>query len=174
MVRPPPFAIRTTFGRTLVLVLLASPAAAAEGGLQIFPDQRILYLIVLFAVLIVPVNKLLFQPILRVLDERRERIESARARADDVAKRADDVLARYEDAVRRARDDSEGKRRERVESARREQAEVTARVRADSEERTASVRQQVAESLAVSRAELRRHAEGLAEEAASRVLGRPL
>lgn len=157
------------------VLLAATPAAAAEGGLQIFPDPLFLVcLMAIFGLLILPLNKLLFSPLLRVLDERRERIEGAKGRAEQVAKEADGVLARYETEVRAAKDEAETGRRSMIESARREQADATASVRAEAEQRLAGARDEVGRSLTQARTELRAHAEELAREAASRVLGRPL
>ena len=63
---------------SLAIALFAAlPAQAAGASLEIFPDERIFYLIVLFVLLIFPVNKLLFHPIFRVLDERDARIDGA-------------------------------------------------------------------------------------------------
>ena len=160
---------------TLLLgVSIAAPAAAAEGGLEIFFDRRIIYLLALFVLLIVPVNKVLLSPLLGVLDERRERIEGARGRAEQVAKEADTVLGSYESAVRGAKEDAEADRRSQIESARREQLDATAAARATAEERIAQARGEMGRMLDDARSELRTHAEELAREAASRVLGRPL
>jgi F0F1-type ATP synthase membrane subunit b/b' len=158
----------------LLLATAAAPAAAAEGSLEIFFDRHIIYLLALFVLLIAPVNKLLLDPLLGVLDERRERIEGARGRAEQVAKEAEAVLGRYETAVRGAKEDAETDRRSRIEGARREQAVATSAVRAEAEERMARARTEVGQMLDSARAELRTHAEELAREAASRVLGRPL
>ncbi len=157
-----------------VVALLATPAAAAEGSLQIFPDARILYLLVLFVLLIAPVQKLLFAPLLKVLEDRRDRIDGAKGRAEQVAKEADAALARYDGAVRAAKEEAEVERRSQVESARGEQVEATTAVRSEAEQQLARARDEVQQSLAEARAGLRAHAEEVAREAASRVLGRPL
>jgi len=168
---------RRAFGLAATLVLVAAaaaPAAASEGTLEIFFDRRIVYLLALFVLLIVPVNKLLLNPLIGVLDERRERIEGAKGRAEQVAKEAEAVLQRYETAVRGAKEDAEGDRRSRIEEARGEQLDATAAVRAEAEEHMAQARSEVDQLLDEARSELRTHAEELAREAASRVLGRPL
>jgi hypothetical protein len=62
--------------------LAASPASAAA-GLEIFPQPiPLLGLIVLFTILILPANALLWQPLLRVLDQRRERLAEHLASSD--------------------------------------------------------------------------------------------
>ena len=106
---------RTIVAATLLLAF-AQPVAAAEGGLEIFPDlirilntganplgSRFLQLLVLFVLLIYPVNRFVLTPLLGVLDERSARIEGTRKRAGEVAREADAALARYSAAVEEAR-----------------------------------------------------------------------
>jgi F-type H+-transporting ATPase subunit b len=155
-------------------LLVALPAQAAGGALEIFPDERIFYLIVLFVLLIFPVNKLLFHPIFRVLDERDARIEGARNRADQISAEAEATLDRYRGAVRSAREEAEGERKNVLEQARREQAQLTGSVRSEAEVTINRAREEVAGALDDARSQLRRQAEELAREAAARVLGRNL
>ena len=64
------------------ILLVASGALAAEGQLVLVPDPRLLIgLLLLFAFLIPPVQAALFTPLLRVLEERTERIDGTRRRA---------------------------------------------------------------------------------------------
>ena len=152
----------------------ALPAHAAAESLEIFPDQRIFYLIVLFVLLIFPVNKLLFHPIFRVLDERDARIAGARKRADEVGAEAEATLGRYRSAVRSAREEAEGGRKQVLEEARREQAQLTGSVRSEAEAEINRAREEVAGALDDARSQLREQAQELAREAATRVLGRSL
>ena len=154
--------------------LLAAPAAAAEGGLEIFPDERMLVLILLFLALIFPLDRLLFRPLLRTLEERDARIAGTRKRADEIAGKADVALDRYQSAVTGARGSAEDARREQLDAARREESQLTAAARASAEEQLGEAVREVGASLDAARAQLRGEAEALAREAASRVLGRAL
>jgi F-type H+-transporting ATPase subunit b len=159
----------------LAALLLAAPArAAAEEGLDIFPDLHVLVLIALFLVLIYPCHKLLFTPLLRVLDERRERIDGARARAERLSRDADELLGRYESAVQGARTEAEAARRKALEAARKNQARLTAQARAEAERELHAAREDVARELERAREQLRRDAQQLARAAATQVLGRVL
>jgi F-type H+-transporting ATPase subunit b len=155
-------------------LLCAVPAGAAAESLEIFPDERIFYLIVLFVLLVFPVNKLLFHPLFRVLDEREARIEGARKRADQVGAEAEATLGRYRSAVRGAREEAESGRKQVLEEARREQAQLTGSVRSEAEVEINRAREQVAGALEQARSQLREQAKELAREAATRVLGRSL
>jgi F-type H+-transporting ATPase subunit b len=174
MNRQSPSSFATGIPALLLGLLAALPVQAAGESLEIFPDERIFYLIVLFVLLVFPVNKLLFHPIFRVLDERDARIEGARKRADQIGAEAEATLDRYRSAVRSAREDAEGERKEVLEQARREQAQLTGSVRSEAEATINRAREEVTGALDEARSQLRQQAEELAREAATRVLGRSL
>jgi F-type H+-transporting ATPase subunit b len=172
-------ALRTRLAPALAagaLALAAAPARAAEGGgIEIFPDPPILIpLLVLFAALVWPLSTVLWRPLLRVIDERRERIEGTRARAQRVAAEAEDVLGHYQRAVEQARRAAEADRRELLDGTRQDQAQITGDARRSADAEVAAARARVARSVEEARAELQRAAQELAREAAARVLGRPL
>jgi F-type H+-transporting ATPase subunit b len=184
---------RTTLALAAAVALVAMPAHAA-GDLSIFPDliEDALYgtyggaivsapwrsvwlqLVVLFVVIVFPLNALLFQPLLRTLELRGERIEGARSRAAALTKQADEVLGRYESAVAAARREAEGVRRAALESARGEQARIGSEARSGAEREVAAARASVAGALTSARGALRGETERLAREVAEKVLGRPL
>jgi F-type H+-transporting ATPase subunit b len=164
-----------------IALLAAAPAAASE-GLEIFPDvpsaehpvTALVVQLVLFALLIWPANRLLWRPLLGVLEQRRDRIAGNRARAEKVAADAEDVLGEYQSSVEHARRSAESDRATRLEGARREQAQLTAEARKAAEAEVAAARETVAAALGRARGELQAAAEQLGREAAARVLGRPL
>jgi len=124
--------------------------------------------------IVFPLNALLFQPLLRALEQRSEKIEGARSRASGLAKQADEVLGRYESAVAAARREAEGVRRKALETARGEQARISADARGSAEREVAAARAGVAGALASARGALRGETERLARDVAEKVLGRPL
>jgi F-type H+-transporting ATPase subunit b len=166
--------IATRIPALAIGLFAALPAQAVGDSLEIFPDERVFYLIALFVLLVFPVNKLLFHPIFRVLDERDARIAGARKRADEVGAEAEATLGRYRSAVRSAREEAEGGRKQVLEEARREQAQLTGSVRSEAEAEINRAREAVAGALDDARSQLREQAQELAREAATRVLGRSL
>jgi F-type H+-transporting ATPase subunit b len=160
----------------LGLVLPASVAASeSEGGLVLVPDGTMLVgLIVLFLVLIYPVNELLFKPIFRVLDEREQRIAGTRAKADQLERDAEAAFERYEQSVRTVREEAEQARRSALEGARSEALAANAAARGDVERELEGARGEIAQALESARGTLRGQSQELAREAASRVLGRAL
>lgn len=158
----------------VALLLAAGPAVASEGGLQIYPDRKLVYLIIGFAVLIPLLDVLLFRPLFRVLDERHERIEGAKVRADDVSRRAGELVQRFELAVQQARAAAEAERQQLLETERQEQVARVANEREQAERSLQTARREVTRAVVDARQFLRRDAESLAREAAARVLGRSL
>ena len=157
------------------VLLTAGSAFAAGGGIEIMPTPaKLIPLIALFALMIVPVNRLIIQPMLKVLDERDERIAGARARAGEIGKRADEVLRAYQASVGGAREEAESERRARLDQARGVQAERIGRERGEAEQRLAEARREVNEALEQARTGLRSQAEDLARQATERMLGRSL
>ena len=157
-------------------LLCAANAAASEGGLDLVPawTTTLPALILFFALLIVPVNLLIFRPIFRVLDARADKIAGTRKRAEKLARDADETLARYEQSVREVRDDAERDRKQRREAARHDHAVQTAAARSEAEREVLRAREEVEAALRDARASLRAQAQGLAAEVAARVLGRAL
>lgn len=171
-----------------LLLLLPLAASAAEGGLVLLPELPpgiaeaigapvgwgTLLLIVFFVVLLFPVNALLFQPLLRVLEQREERISGTRARAEKLEREAAEILARYERSLAETRAESEQERRALLEEVRREAQGETAAARREAEQRIERARREVGLALDGARSGLRGQAEELARQAASQVLGRAL
>lgn len=156
--------------------LLASAAQASEGGLVLVPEftGKFPMLLVLFVLLVIPANALLYKPIFRVLDAREARTVGTRKRAEKIMSDADDTLAHYERALREVREEAESDRKGHAATARQESALATAAARAEAEREMERARGEIAEALEQARQTLRSEAQGLASEAASRVLGRTL
>ena len=111
-------------------------AAHAAGQLELVPDVPILVgLVVLFLVLVLPINQLLFKPIFRVLDDREERIAGTRKRGEQLEQEAQRSLERYQSSLQSVREEAEAERRSLLESARGDALAVTSGARAEVERR---------------------------------------
>lgn len=166
---------------------LAPLRAQASDTLELIPDYALFGLIlgepgfgamwimlIAFALLVFPLNALIFQPIFRALDARAERIEGARSRSEHLQREADGILERYESAVREVRSEAEVARQTEIGRAREEQAALTAQAKQESERQLEHARAELARSLDTARASLRASADDLARAAAEQVLGRSL
>ncbi|HKA15353.1 MAG TPA: ATP synthase F0 subunit B [Myxococcota bacterium] len=154
---------------------MPSLAAAAEHGIVLIPEFRLLVaLLFFFVLLIAPANALVLRPLLRVLDERDARTAGTRAKAERLEHEASAILTRYEQAVRETRDESERGRRELLAQVRAEAQREIAGVRRDAEARLDGARGEIRTALEAARGALRGEAQDLARQAASQVLGRAL
>jgi F-type H+-transporting ATPase subunit b len=167
---------RFAFATLVIGLSLAHNAAASDATLELVPDftGQLPLLLVLFALLMIPVNLLLIKPIFRALSDRDEQTTGKRGRAEKIMRGAEETLAEYERAVREVREEAERERKQRAASAREENAAVTAAARAEAEVELTRATGELAAALAQSRQGLRAEAESLAGEAATRVLGRAL
>lgn len=156
--------------------LFAGSAAAGEGGLVLLPDVsgKLPILILLFALLVYPVNAILLKPIFQVLDAREERTTGTSKRAEKIMRDAEETLANYERAVREVRAEAEHARKREAAAAREENATVINTARTDAERHLERAMTELAAALEQSRQTLRADAQSLGDEAASRVLGRAL
>src|ERR1044072_6130961 len=91
-----------------VYTLLANVALAfAEGGGNIIsPNGSLIFILLLFLLFVFVMNRLLFRPISRVLDERQTLTEGATNEARAAARRYQAKLADYESTIMQARAES--------------------------------------------------------------------
>ncbi len=135
-------------------------------------DGTVFVQFVLFLILYVIANRLLFQPYLRLRDKRKAGIDGARAEAERMTGEADSKLAEYEQqlAEARAKGNEEG-RKLRADAIAHER-EVTDKARAEAQksinEATAKMRAQVEEA----RKQLLPQANALARQMATKLLDR--
>jgi F-type H+-transporting ATPase subunit b len=162
-------------GYLVVASLVVALPAAAAGDLELMPTGWITaILLVAFVAIVFPLNGLIFRPLLRVMDEREDKIAGARRRAAHVEGEATDALARYEDALRGAREESMLERRAQLEAARSDLLTTTRRAKAEAMQELENAREELDASLRDARETLREGSEELARLAAERILGRSL
>ena len=160
---------------TLLMGVLVAGSAQASADLVLIPSPpTLISLLILFILLVFPLNALVFRPIFATLDERDRRTAGAREQADEVSKQADEILDRYRTELSAARSVAEQSRREAVENARDEQARVTTAARTDAEQKVEQGRSELAASLEQARSDMGGHVRELADAAAQQILGRAL
>ena len=160
--------------RALVFALAALPARASD-TLELMPDLWVTaVLMVVFVGLIFPLNSLIFRPLMRVMDERDEKIDGAKTRAGQVQSQAQEALDRYEESIRSAHEAANAERRRRLDVARGEMQSITRDAKAAAAIDLGRAREDLADSLDGARETLRGSAQELATLAAERILGRSL
>lgn len=166
----------TGLGIATALAVLGSVGPAhAAGDLVLVPDLRIVALyIVVFAILIYPVNRLLLQPLVRTLVERQRRSEGALERAASLRDEAAAAGVEVERRSATARAEAQRRRLAILSEASEEERALIGAARGDADRAIEAVRASVAAELTDARQALRNDARALARDAAARVLGREL
>lgn len=152
--------------------LTASSAAFAEGGVTVDLDASLLVQLVIFVVLIVVLKPTLFDPMMRLFEEREKRIDGTRREAGKEDERSAKALAKYEAILAKAREAGAAERDAlRAEGAKKE-ADLMARVRGTTAETLEQGRASIAAEATTARQQLKVDASKLGREIAGRVLGR--
>jgi F-type H+-transporting ATPase subunit b len=135
-------------------------------------DMTFLVQLVLFTTFIVVLKPLLFDPLLRVFEERERRTEGAKRDARDMDARAGELVSRYEAELEKVRQ-AAGVERDRL---RAEAAKLEAQIMAEAREETAKIleagKARIAAEIGALRTEVDAATPALAAEIASRILGR--
>jgi F-type H+-transporting ATPase subunit b len=153
-------------------MLLASLGVAPESPMKVDVDLSFVVQTVLFIALTLVLKPLLFDPMLKLFEEREKRIDGAKVQARKIDEKSATALAEYEAQMARARAQA-GTERDKIrsEALKREQEILgavrasTARVLDDGKRAAQAEAQEV-------RATLKTEAVAMARELAGRVLGR--
>jgi F-type H+-transporting ATPase subunit b len=146
--------------------------AAMSGGISIDFDKTFVVQMVVFSALIVILKPLLFDPVLRIFEEREKRTDGARAEARRLQEEAGELLRRYEKELERVNQvATEERERLRSETSKLE-AEILEEARAVSQQVVEDGRQRVASEVSKIRFDLGRVSDQIARDIAERVLGR--
>jgi F-type H+-transporting ATPase subunit b len=154
---------------------MSSPVlyAAGAGGVEVdFALGPIAVQIALFVVLWLVLKPTLFDPMLKLFEEREKRIEGARVQARKTDEASAGALAKYEAAMAQARTAANAERDKlRAEGVKAEN-DILAKVRATTTKALEEGRGRLSEEAATARAQLKVEAAQIARELAGRVLGR--
>ena len=144
----------------------------ASGAIAVDFDLTFLAQLALFTTFIVVLKPLLFDPLLRVFEERERLTDGAKVKAREMDEEAGKLLTRYEAELDKIRQEA-GVERERL---RREaaslEAQVLAEARADTARYLEEGKARIAAEVSVMRAEMEAAQPALAAEIAAKVLGR--
>ncbi len=155
---------------------LATPAVAeAAGTLNLNPTPWITVLnIGVFVLLIYPTNRWLLQPLMKVLRDRVAAVEGAAARASDIRGEAATQRSELEERLAAARVAAQSERLRIMGEVQAEERQVLDAARREGGASIEEVRRALSEELVSARSALADAARSLAQEAASKILGRPL
>jgi F-type H+-transporting ATPase subunit b len=147
-------------------------AGSAGGGVELDFDLTFLVHLVAFAVLVMILKPLLFDPLMKLFEERERRTEGAKLLARRMDEKAGELLQRYETQLEEVRRTAAAEReRLRAEGAKLE-AQILAEGRAEVAKLVEQGRARLEADRRVLRSELSTRAADVARDIASRVLGR--
>jgi F-type H+-transporting ATPase subunit b len=149
-----------------------SRGAAGGGGVDVDFDWTLLFMVALFIFLWIVLKPLLFDPMLRLFEERERRVDGAKLVARKIDEKSAGALAQYESEMQAGRAKANEERdRIRAEGLKRE-AEILARVRAQTSATIEAGRSEMKEAADGARKALAADMTTLAADFASRALGR--
>jgi F-type H+-transporting ATPase subunit b len=159
----------------LAAATVIAPAHAHAAGLNLFPDMGLVGMnVLLFVLLIYPVNRLLVQPLLAVLDERERRTAGAESEVEALRSSAREARSALEAGLVQARARAQARRTAILSAGETDERALLDAARNDAMQNVESVRNAVQSELDAARAALESDTRALAREAASRILGRAL
>jgi F-type H+-transporting ATPase subunit b len=154
------------------LVRVTDSLRASGQAVVVDFDATVLGQIVLFVVLLLILKPVLFDPMLKLFEEREKRILGAKLQARKLDEGAVGALTKYESSMQQARTAGNAERDKLRAEGTKTENEILAKVRATTTQTLDDGRKRLAEELLSVRASLKADAKGLAKELAGRVLGR--
>ncbi|MDW7708964.1 MAG: ATP synthase F0 subunit B [Deferrisomatales bacterium] len=125
-----------------------------------------------FLLLMYLLNRILFRPMLRVLEERRERTEGRRTKAAQLESEAQAIWDDYQKRIHAAKADADRSRTQLVRQGETERDRLLAAATAEADKAVAQVRARLRGEAEEARRSLRAQAGQVAESIAQRILGR--
>ena len=147
--------------------------AFAEGGGDIIkPDGSLVFVLILFIVLVFVLNRILFRPIGRVLDERQTLTEGAANEARAARRSYDTRLAEYETTIRQARAESYKHSEQERAAAVEERRHLIDEAKLHAHEQIERAKQEIEQQVVQARSALESESRQIAERISRTVLGR--
>ncbi len=167
---------RSTLVFSVISGSLATPGVAnAAGSLNLNPDPRILIAnVIIFLAIIYPTNRFVLKPLLKVLRDRVAAVEGTAAHASELRDQGAAQRAELEQRLASAHAAAQAERVTIVGEGEAEEKRLIDAARSEGFASVQEVREAVAGELVSARATLEVEARSLAEEAASKLLGRTL
>ena len=153
--------------------MVSMTLAFAEGGGNIIsPDGSLVFVLVLFLILVFVLNRILFRPIGRVLDERQTLIEGAANEARAARRSYETRLAEYEATIRQARAESYKRSEQQRAAAVEERRHLIDAAKQHAHEQIERAKQEIEQQVVQARAALESESRQIAERISRTVLGR--
>ncbi|PNU20400.1 hypothetical protein C2E25_07505 [Geothermobacter hydrogeniphilus] len=137
-------------------------------------DITLIIQFVNFVILMTILNMVLYRPLRRMLEQRKETIEGNRRAADDLEASIEEKMTRYQQQLQEARLKGNQERTALRQAALEEERKTLGEAHEQASAKLQAIKEQVAGEAAVAREALKKETEALAGEIASKILGRKL
>jgi len=137
-------------------------------------DGSFFFILLLFIVLVILANKLIYKPILQVLDKRDKLTVGASDEASSITDDYNKRLAHYENTIRQAKTDSYRDLEARRKEALSKRAEVIDATKADIGTRIESAKSELSGQVSKVKVDLDTDAQAMASQISSTILKRPV
>ncbi|MCW8893447.1 MAG: hypothetical protein OQK50_09910 [Deltaproteobacteria bacterium] len=127
-----------------------------------------------FIILLLILNKLLYRPLMKIINERREAIEGSHATAKELEIAIDEKMRRYQQQLNDAKVLANDERNQLQKAAADEEAKLLSEANGKAAAQLQIIKQQVAVEAKKASNTLKSEAESLAEKIATKILGREL
>ena len=155
-----------------VVSFSVSGGDAAAGGVNLDFDATLFVQVGFIIVLWLVLKPLLFDPMLKLFEEREKRIEGAIKRARKIDEESADAMTSYNEQVAKARAEGAVEREKLRAEGLRKESDLLGKVRTDTQKKVDEARAQMQKDVAAVRASLQPQTKELAKDFAKRVLGR--
>jgi F-type H+-transporting ATPase subunit b len=149
-----------------------SLASAFEGAVNVELDWSSLVQVGLFIVLLLVLKPTLFDPMLKLFEEREKRIDGAKLQARKIDEKSAVALTEYETEMSKARAGANAERDKLRAEGLKAEAEILGKVREQTAQALEEGKKKALEEAARVRVALREGNAGIAKDLAARVLGR--
>ncbi len=146
--------------------------AAAAGGVNLDFDATLFVQVGFIIVLWLVLKPLMFDPMLKLFEEREKRIEGAIKRARKIDEESAEAMTSYNEQVSKARAEGAAEREKLRAEGLRKESDLLTKVRNETQKKVDDARAQMQKDVAGVRSSLEPQTQELAKEFAKRVLGR--
>jgi F-type H+-transporting ATPase subunit b len=156
----------------VVFLTVSGGDAAAAGGVNLDFDATLFVQVGFIIVLWLVLKPLLFDPMLKLFEEREKRIEGAIKRARRIDEESADAMTSYNAQVAKARAEGAAEREKLRAEGLRKESDLLTKVRTETQKKVDDARTQIQKDAAAVRSTLEPQTRELAKDFAKRVLGR--
>ena len=127
-----------------------------------------------FIILLIILNKLLYRPLQKILAERREAIDGSHDRVSSLEADIEEKMQRYQEQLSAAKLAANEERNALKKAAGEEEAQILSAAHGKASQRLQSIKHQVADEAEAASQTLKKEADVLARQIATKILGRKL